>query len=227
MQTHLLKEYICKYQNCGMKFETASKFRYHKKRFHYKMKENFVCNRPECEGLTFDAFHKLDRHKKNIHYKKNDVVCHLCGKSYAKPRFEDHFRAVHTSERPFICDYPNCQKTFSISDNLKHHIRVVHVEKPPVQCNICSKYFKPSTIQKHMLYHVGEIFTCDIDDCGKQFVNKSVLNQHKKIHFNQKDYVCQYKGCSARYHNGVGLRKHIYSLHMRVRVSFMNNFYLH
>jgi uncharacterized Zn-finger protein len=66
----------------------------------------------------------------------------------------------------------------------------------------------------------GEVFTCDYENCGKQFVRKHVLNIHKKIHLNQKDYVCQYTGCSSRYHNNVGLRKHIYSVHQKLRVSF-------
>ncbi len=201
--------------------------------------KSMICNQPECEGREFETARELNRHKRDFHCKNSNIFCYLCGKGFTtKIRFEEHFQFNHSSERPFVCEHPDCGKAFAAKNQLRLHRINVHGEKTSAQCKICFKYYKTyESMKKHLKYHEvrccvspsllivydaiyfqGATFTCDYVDCGKQFITKSKLRIHKKMHLNQKDYVCHYRGCSARYHENSGLRFHIYSVHLKLKV---------
>lgn len=52
------------------------------------------------------------------------------------------FQLLQTGEKPFICPFDNCDKTFTEKGNLKTHIRIHSGEKPYV-CSFegCDKSF--------------------------------------------------------------------------------------
>ncbi|KZZ97927.1 Zinc finger, C2H2-type/integrase, DNA-binding protein [Ascosphaera apis ARSEF 7405] len=52
------------------------------------------------------------------------------------------------------------------------------------KCKVCDKRFtRPSSLQTHMYSHTGEKpFTCDYENCGRQFSVVSNLRRHKKVH---------------------------------------------
>merc|ERR1711956_197564 len=104
----------------------------------------------------------------------------------------DHILYVHTVEN-VKCS--KCEKMFKNARKLKEHNDNVH-EKVP--CIHCGKLFG---LRKNMWGHIQAQHTSNQDKkykcevCGKGFVGKETLKDHKNIHTGEKPYLCQF--CSA------------------------------
>ncbi|VBB29399.1 unnamed protein product [Acanthocheilonema viteae] len=93
----------------------------------------------------------------------------------------------HTGEKPNVCTYPGCDKSYSRLENLKTHVRTHTGERP---------------------------YRCEFPECGKAFSNASDRAKHQnRTHSDTKPYQCMINDCTKSYTDPSSLRKHIKSVH--------------
>jgi len=98
-----------------------------------------------------------------------------------------------------------CDKAFVCASYLNDHRRV-HDKIKPYQCSLCDKSFKTSReLTRHFRVHTGEKpFKCN--DCGKRFSAPSNLSEHRTLHTGRLPYSCQ--GCGGKFRLWTTLKKH-------------------
>ncbi len=88
---------------------------------------------------------------------------------------------IHSKDRPHICNFPNCNRSFKRPDALKNHLQT-HNEDFSFVCTVkgCNAQFhKKAALQYHLLKHNSEKFLCDFPGCQKSFLTYKHLKQHK------------------------------------------------
>ena len=94
-------------------------------------------------------------------------ICKSCCSS--KYQLKRHKRS-HTGEKPFMCTYQGCNKSYTRKEHLTIHMRY-HTGEKPYPCNYC----------------------------GKTFVSNNQRNEHERIHTGQRPYQCRYNQCNKRF----------------------------
>lgn len=141
----------------------------------------------------------LTNHKK-VHTDCNK--CKYCPSTFSTPsKLERHLR-THTKDRPFMCDFKNCGKSFSDKRNLDGH-KALHSDEFNFNCHDCGKKFKTKNqLKQHGKSHgTSTPYICEI--CSKAYKYKSTLIFHLKKH---NGYSCPY--CQKDCEKPVQLIKH-------------------
>nr|CAB3267950.1 zic-like protein ZicL [Phallusia mammillata] len=141
-------------------------------------------------GVIFHDLNDLVGHVTRDHVggiEQTDHTCYWAGCSRAAKAFKAKYKLVnhlrvHTGEKPFVCNFPGCGKTFGRSENLKIHKRTHTGEKP---------------------------FPCKFPGCDRRFGNSSDRKKHSYMHNTEKLYTCHYEDCDRSYTHPSSLRKHI------------------
>lgn len=127
--------------------------------------------------------------KKIYNYKR--VLCTICGKTLARPYQLKLHLQQHNGEKPYACDFENCDYRTVQKTHLRIHKRS-HTHERPYICDICGKRFNTSSyLVIHKRYHNNDRpYKCSYAPCEKGFTNSRDLRTHEKSHTGIKDYHC-------------------------------------
>ena len=143
--------------------------------------------------------------------KKEPVEWHLCpecGKSYAQKRNLVRHRKQHhnlDAGPRFSCS--QCDKKFTMSDDLHSHVNSVHLKIKPFKCETRKKSFahkRSLEPGRHSCKVNAQVHVCD--HCGKVFKSRGSLQEHAHSHDGSLPYSCKKCFTCFRYRNQ--LRRH-------------------
>jgi len=168
----------------------------------------------------------------------NGFKCKLCDIFYPKKWYLKLHIRTHTNEKPYVCDYANCAKSFARPGSLSEHKKRTHERVLSHLCPICEKAFydrrdmlthivihdearqtRERYLPEHMwkllqevemfMFDGQEIFSHGVcDQCGKIFEKKSEVARHVKGVHSRK-FKCSVKGCAKSFFAKSGLDSHM------------------
>ncbi|KAK5646668.1 hypothetical protein RI129_005132 [Pyrocoelia pectoralis] len=231
------KKYECKI--CGREFQHYGRYEMHKN-FHRNIK--YQCCAADCNlkdssksvieehqketghsGIVF--FECIDNYgaKVHIHVPDDDTdINEVDEERNVKENEPQKSSRVTDTEVKFVCNL--CNKTFSCKQNFEIHLKAVHENQRPYQCDKCEKSFPYiNSLKCHMcvkkifnhpsslVYHReaehnnGRRFVCN--KCNKSFKHKQLLQRHQLVHSNERPHTC--KLCNASFKTRANLLNHM------------------
>eukprot|EP00096_Caligus_rogercresseyi_P014067 TRINITY_DN6603_c0_g1_i1.p1 TRINITY_DN6603_c0_g1~~TRINITY_DN6603_c0_g1_i1.p1 ORF type:complete len:562 (-),score=173.43 TRINITY_DN6603_c0_g1_i1:720-2405(-) len=164
--------YTCFWVDCGEEFENQGRLVDHVNGVHMETKKG-------CEELPC-LWNDCPRQLKPFN---------------AKYKLLTHMR-VHTREKPYKCNFENCDRAFARLENKKIHFRS-HTGQKPFNCKYSKEF-----------------------NCTKKFSNSSDRAKHEQTHKDPKPYRCEVLGCCKRYTDPSSLRKHVKSHSQEEQVQY-------
>ena len=87
-----------------------------------------------------------------------------------------------------------CSKTFDRPYRLTRHLNIHDPNRPRVTCHICDRSFtRFDTLENHVksMHSNERPFQCQYSTCLKTFATQTALMNHLKVHTNGRPYQCQ------------------------------------
>lgn len=121
--------------------------------------------------------------------KRDDFSCKLCGEQLdSRKSLNRHLAKKHDEEQPrnYVCQFENCQKSFTMRDTLFKHVKNIHQ---------------------------GTKFPCD--RCPAVLSSRMSLRRHiESCHLKLKQFACD--SCNTTYTEQKSLKNHIQKVHMGI-----------
>ena len=162
---------------------------------------------PHCHKSLSSAS-TLKRHINDVHLQLKPFKCDYCDKSFARQEtLDSHIASKHT-EGLKLAECPECGETFKNSKERDTHFRQFHTVTDH-QCPKCKMYCSSKqALDKHndKCLNIRK-FKCK--ECGEAFVEKKTLDAHmERKHSDERNYVCEVKGCGRAFKTKSDLRDH-------------------
>jgi hypothetical protein len=107
-------------------------------------------------------------------------ICPICGKTFLHPNRLKQHTLIHTGERHYRCDFPNCKEAFKQNSQLNQHKNDVHEKLNQFYCSYCNRPFsRKSTLKRHEGIHKTRI-PCGDYNCNKLFCSENSFKRHMK-----------------------------------------------
>lgn len=166
------------------------------------------------EKLISDFVSKSSKRVVSLQSSQKKSSCEFCEyEATTIQKMHYHMKTKHQNEK-FKCKI--CNKRFENFIKMRRHLIDVHTEKNRFQCVICNAHCKGYvSLEGHIeKYHptakVRLTQVCDI--CGKQYLSKTVLENHMKS-YHTGAFDCLEKSCKKRFESHIGRRKHYLLFH--------------
>ncbi|KAJ8289844.1 hypothetical protein GJAV_G00005980 [Gymnothorax javanicus] len=211
-------------EQCGKEFSRPCSLQRHS-RAHAEGKTH-TCQR--C-GKSFGRLETLRRHQ-TIHEKGDGAqlpfACPACPSSFqTRPELDDH-RATHAAP---VYSCSECGQTFKRRKHLDQHT-LMHQEKEPKACPICSvQFLNQSVLDNHLLHCSGKedrsqgrgrgqgrgrsMGQLECDMCGHCCVTQEGLELHRLSHTGQTPLRCPLGRCRRRFLSEAALEQHVITHH--------------
>ena len=180
-----------------------------------RMKSRTRENRNICDicGVKIGSWKNfllhVEKHMRIGSTQKGFYLCQLCGKGFGhKQTLDCHIRYLHTGERPYKCDFENCDKAFISPAKAKKHKETVHLNLRRYQCKDCPLSFKTKgalSVHRHYKHSPESQKVCPI--CDEFFATPTDLKFHIESHRDPTVLVC--KICSKKFKKKCTLDKHV------------------
>ena len=189
----------------------------------------------QCSKI-FKTKSNLNQHRNIVHQNVRHV-CEACGKSFTHSGYRYHKLTAHRGPgeiesskdssksiemevvKKFECN--KCGKRFAQNSLLRKHVHAVHDQtndrvnggSRKFQCPYCPSQFKRKDHVDRHITHLhsivpdAKLFECTFLNCGKRFQSAGRLQQHNKLHQDNRKHPCLICGKSI-------LRKKNLSIHM-------------
>lgn len=216
----------CNIDECLLHFPTANLVNYHKKCHSPSNNHLIIC--PECKCDEFKNFNSLHTHLWRQHQVDMNLhSCHLCNfKTPFLSRLKNFHLKIHSNEKNYKCEFPNCNKRFKNSKQLKNHsqihvnkrknkpINTIETDEKKIKCGICNKKFSSeSGLYIHFNEHKGEEkrFVCEEKECEYSTNDHNSFRRHKFQHSKTHQYSCP--ACDYSSIQSSTYRKHLEKQH--------------
>lgn len=172
-----------------------------KKRGRKSKKKQECDGKYECENChkVFLYKHQLNKHQRCPDESK--YVCEYCRKNCKSYIALLEHKTIHTGKKAYTCS--TCEASFRYNSQFNLHMRE-HSKKKSHQCSLCvRKFYSNLTLTYHMETHkkylshfkcnkrnINKIYKCDI--CYKTFDSEVLIVEHQLIHYNGKQFHCEY-----------------------------------
>lgn len=153
---------------------------------------------PDC-GVVLSKTNLLP-HLRN-HTGTLPFKCMYCDHCYSSATVLRRHLKAHLGINDYKCDV--CGKLFQRKLYLNMHKLRKHKDTSNAKrlhtCEVCGKsFFARHQLSLHMQLHAGKRFPCDYPDCRMAFRDNASLTYHKRMHTNERPYLCDECGYAGK-----------------------------
>ncbi|XP_059619197.1 zinc finger protein weckle-like [Phlebotomus argentipes] len=201
IEEHRQEEMAYVCTSCSKRFSCEKKLKMHEIS-HLPVSEGLIYPCPHCDK-KFNHKYKIPSHIRAMHSGDKPFVCEECGNSFKTRSALNAHQVSHVEERTFQCT--NCPKRFKNQRALKRHDEDTHQDTVHA-CPHCDVKLKNRrTFRSHLLVH-SDVKKYKCNYCGSEYKRRKTFKDHLILHTGQRPYQCPF--CDKTFANGSNCTSH-------------------
>lgn len=212
------KEFMsCVWPGCNALFKSKLGLRAH---VQVHKGENLIsCDWPGCNYLAKNKRQHENHTRKHTGDRPFSCDFPGCNSKFRTNDSLRHHKKSHSEYRPFKCYWPGCEANFKTNRGLTIH-RALHTGEKLFKCDWPECDYA-SERKYHVDLHIYEKHThvkpyqCSWSDCDASFLRNDKLQNHLKIHRQEKPFKCIHPLCEKHFVEKGNMMKHYNNVHKR------------